>query len=364
MPNSLRLSRHFAQGVLRFIATKPTSVSGSRFMELYTRATDEFRMGNLANSIEINRMALNEADTDSSVAWRDVAAVELNLSHVLKLVNQFEQARKLAESALLKLDTHFSSSKHEVCHALDVLAELCCELQDMETGLGYVNRSIELKSRIRGPSGVSLARSYNIRGALYLNRSMIADARSDYLRALGINVRHLGREQPLALPVGITLSNIGGVLRREEGRVNECVELFREVVDCFEFNLTSEGTSWMLGSALTDLAESLLELRNRSSLDEAKSLLARSLHIFLSTRGTDHPSTARAAVLLRECTKLESESNGNGVLMSSVSNQFVENLINECEKIIPQKEGRISGDIIFLDKRGHVGHGHPHTPLI
>ena len=327
-------------------------------MALYGRATDEFRKGNLDLSVVFSRDALKEARSNSAVAWRDVAAVELNLGHMLKLLNRIDEAKELAESALAKLDAHFSGNKREVCHALDVVAELCCDKGLNEEGLKHIDRAIELKSRLDGPSSLPLARSYNIRGALLLNLDRIPGARSDYLRALAINVRHQGRQRPLALSIGITLSNIGGVLRKDGNRIQECVSLYREVVSSFEGNLSNPEQSWMLGSALTDLAEALIDLGTENSVKEAKTLVARSLHIFLSTRGTDHPSTDRAAALLKRCA--EPIRNEDEEIETS---DFVETLLNECEKILPKQESKISGDIIFLDRRGHVGHGHPHSPL-
>jgi tetratricopeptide (TPR) repeat protein len=328
-------------------------------MDLYSRATDEFRQGNLEQAAGLSRDALKEASTNSAVEWRDVAAVELNLSHILKLLSRLDEAKDLAESALKKLDAHFSSNKLEVCHALDVVAELCCEKGLNEEALKYVDRAIELKSRQGGVASLALARSYNIRGAILLNYDRIPGARSDYLRALAINVRHHGRDRPLPLATGITLSNIGGVLRKEGGRTQECVSLYREVVSSFEVNLNNPEQSWMFGSALTDLAEALIDLGCGESKKEAKTLLARSLHVFLSTRGTDHPSTERAAVLLKQCAEPATEVN-----VEHEHSDFVETLLNECEKILPKQETKISGDIIFLDRRGHVGHGHPHTPII
>jgi tetratricopeptide (TPR) repeat protein len=256
------------------------------------------------------------------------------------------------------LDAHFSNSKLEVCHALDVVAELCCELGDYNTAKERVNRAIEVKSRISGAAGIGLAKSYNIRGAIMLSEDQTAQARSDYIRALAINVRHHGRSRPLPLSIGITLSNIGGVLRKEGNRVPETVSLYREVVDSFESSLSNQENSWMVGSALADLAEALIEEGTISSLSEAKDLLTRALHIFLSTRGVGHPSTERAAALLKSCAAQEPKDTH-----IEVDVNFVDTLLNECEKVVPRQEGRVSGDVLFLDRRGHVGHGHPHSPL-
>jgi tetratricopeptide (TPR) repeat protein len=362
MLRKLLFHRPLSATILRRFSGVAASDSPSRFMELYTKATDEFRLGNLEKSIEFNREALKEADLNTSISWRDVAAVQLNQSHMLKLIYELVEARSLALLALGKLDAHFSSNKHEVCHALDVVAELCCELEDLKEGMKFIDRALEIKSRVDGPSGLSLARSYNIRGALLLKDDKIEEARSDYLRALGINIRNHGRERPLPLAVGITLSNIGGVLRKEKDRVSECVALYREVADCFEANVSNPEKSWMLGSALTDLAESLMDVKSKAARDEAKSHLARSLHIFISTRGMDHPSTARAAGLLRLTGQSTTEEETSPSIENST--EFVDNLLNECERIVPRKEGKVSGDIIFLDRRGHIGHGHPHSPLI
>ena len=347
----------FSPRLMMFSSSSATEGSNG-FMDLYSKSTEEFRLGNLDLATEFSRKALAEADETKSVNWRDIAAVQLNLAHMLKLNSQFVDARVFAEKALAGLDARFSSNKLEVCHTLDVLAELCCELGDYPTASEHVIRAIEVKSRIGGTAGASLAKSYNIRGAIMLNEGQLAQARSDFIRALAINVRHHGRDRPLPLSTGITLSNIGGVLRKEGNRVSETVALYREVVESFEGSLSNAESSWMVGSALADLAESLVELGTEPAITEAKDLLTRALHIFLSTRGIGHPSTERAANLLKECgTRPVSDAT------TEIDLNFVDTLLNECEKVVPRNEGRVSGDVIFLDRRGHIGHGHPHTPL-
>lgn len=328
------------------------------FMELYKRATDEFRLGNLEACSDFSRKALEEGHGNKAVNFRDMAAVHLNLAHSLKLISYFPEALENAEKALKSLDAHFSSNKLEVCHALDVVAELACELGDNKRARECIDRAIEVKARVAGASGLLLAKSYNIRGAIHLNQGSTAQARSDFIRALGINIRHHGRGRPLPLSVGITMSNISGVLKREADRLPETIALYREVVESFESALSNNETSWMVGASLMDLAEVLLETNTQVGTDEAKDLLARSLHIFLVTRGPDHPSTARASELFSKCGNMKPVDEP-----IETSLDFVDNLLNECEKVIPKEPTRVSGDIVFLDKRGHVGQGHPHTPL-
>ena len=332
------------------------------FREAYDRSTEEFRSGNLDLSVEFSRQALEVAKNDKSVIWRDIAAVRLNLAHMLKLQSDFRQAVTLAEESLRDLDAHFSTSKHEVAHALDVVAELHCELGELKRGLECIARSLEIKQRLHGVDGLPLARSYNIRAALMLAENRVEEARSDFIRALGINVRHHGRQRPLSLAIGINLSNIGGVLRTESGREDACVSLYREVVKCFESHISNPESSWMMGVALTDLAESLLAIGAESSIQEARTLLTRAIHICLVTRGSDHPSTNRAASLLQKSAQTHTQNHMR--LLEVEATDFVETLLNECEQVIPKKITRVSGDVIFLDQRGHVGHGHPHTPLI
>jgi tetratricopeptide (TPR) repeat protein len=332
------------------------------FRQAYDRSTEEFRVGNLDLAVEFSRKALEVAENDKSLIWRDVAAVRLNLAHMLKLQSDFREAVTYAEQSLRDLDAHFSTSKHEVAHALDVVAELYCELGEVKKGRECVERSLEIKQRLHGTDGFPLARSYNIRGALMLAENRIEEARSDFIRALGINVRHHGRERPVSLSVGITLSNLGGVLRTESERRVACVSLYREVVRSFEANLSNPESSWMMGVALTDLAESLLAVGVGSDLEEAKGLLTRAIHICLLTRGSHHPSTNRAASLLQKTAKERVEFCERSSEVEA--SDFVDTLLNECEQVIQKQMTRVSGDVIFLDQRGHVGHGHPHKPLI
>ena len=341
----------------RFAAASTAEPAIPAFMDYYNKATKEFGQGHLELSAEFCRKALSEVETQKSIHWRDVAAVQLNLSHTLKLMSDFEGAREMASKALKGLDAHYSTSKQEVCHALDVIAELCCELGDYESALTHVNRALDVKNGLISQSGLPLAKSYNIRGAIHLNEGRLAQARSDFIRALAINVRSHGRSRPLPLPIGITLSNIAGVLKKEGAGNSECIAIYRDVVDSFAAN--GSDNSWILGSALTDLAESLLQSNTKTGVNEAKELLTRSLHICLSTRGLDHQSTERATHVLKLCS---TTAVSDGSL--EVNLNFVDTLLNECETILPKPGApRVSGDILFLDQRGHVGKGHPHTPL-
>jgi hypothetical protein len=192
-----------------------------------------------------------------------------------------------------------------------------------------------------------------------MNKGHLDQSRSDYIRALGINVRAHGRDRPLTQPVAITLSNIAGILLRQEEseRVEECIQLYEEVVKSFE---TTDSQSWMTGNALCDLAECLLRRCRSGDIDEAKSLITRALHIFLITRGSSHPSTDRAAALLQQTGSVSPKD----LQTFADPCTFVDTLIDEAEKIVPKKgDIKVSGDILFLDRRGHVGHGHPHSPL-
>lgn len=342
------------------VSTATKAVTTDDFYEMYKKSTDEFRSGNLEGSVSLNDEALALATDCAELNWRDVAAVRLNQAHLLKLLGKLDEAKSHAQAALSALDAHFSANKAEVSHALDVLGELCVELGDTANASQYINRSLELKSRLYGSYAHQLAKPYNIRGAINLRENNLKQSRSDFLFALGINVRHLGRSKPLALPIGITLSNIAGVLRKEanETYLFQCISIYRAVISSFE---NTDPDSWMLGNALADLAECLIDYNTESSQTEAKQLLTRSLTIFLTSRGIDHPSTMRAASLLKECTNMTLTGGSDDIGESS---EFVETLLTECESIVPKKEYHVSGDILFLDRRGHVGFGHPHTPLV
>ena len=332
----------------------------SRFRELYLKATDAFRAGDLALAADCNAKALVFAEQSPQlVGWKDIAAVNLNQAHILKLSADFEAALSRASLGLAALEAHFSSHKREVCHALSVVAELNCELGNFQEALKQIDRAIEIESRISGPLTASLAKAYNISGAVALNETLTGRAMSDFIMALGINVRLHGRQRPLSLAIGITLSNIGNALRREGGREADCAAIYKEVLDSFENGEQKE--SWMVGSALCDLAESLIALKTHAGIEEAKILLTRALHNFLATRDVNHPSTERAAHLLKSISNVSYVPTDETTQLPP--NGFVDTLLNECESVVPQPEGRVSGDILFLDRRGHVGHGHPHTRL-
>jgi tetratricopeptide (TPR) repeat protein len=324
--------------------------------KMYTDITSEFKRGNLESSVYLCMKAIEEASKESKIYWKELAAFQLNLGHIFKLQCKFKDALEISEEGLKTLDSHYSSAKLEVCHALDVVAELACELSEYKRAHEVIDRSIGIKSGMQGPSDISLAKTYNIRGTVNLNEGSSAQARSDFIRALAINVQHFGTNRPLAMPIGITLSNLVNALSREDTfDISQGVALYREVVASFE---AVEQDSWLTGSALTDLADALISSKTGKGIDEAKELLMRALHIFMTTRGLDHPSTDRAASLLKATASASFEVDE---LIEDID--FVDTLIKECENVLPKKQTRVSGDIVFLDKRGHVGHGHPHTPL-
>ena len=181
------------------------------------------------------------------------------------------------------------------------------------------------------------------------------------MRALGLHIREYGRSRPVPLSIGITLSNLAGSLRRDAARAKECVAIYRVVVESFANS--SENDTWMEGNALCDLGEALMDSGTQQDVYEARECLTRALHIFLSTRGIDHPSTSRATILLQKTAsvvpKLDPVNPEESVA------DIVDTLIDEAMTVVPPKSTdiRVSGDVLFLDRRGHVGHGHPHKPL-
>ena len=355
-----RISRNFS-------SSQPDSVNANRsFMGLYEQITSEFKEGNLEKCVSLSEEAIQFAKQSEDVNWKDVAAVQLNMSHMLKLLSRSDDAKVVAKRALGTLDAHFSSCKPEVCHALDVVAELCVESGDLTEALSLTDRAIELKTRLFGLHCPQLAKTFNIRGALFLNQDNVAASRTEFLRALGVHVRALGSDRPFPIPIGITLSNIAGLMRRDTQKLEDCVSLYRAVVESFS-NANSNGNDmWMEGNALCDLSESFIDVGSDANIQEARECLTRALHIFLTTRGIDHPSTARATVLLQ---RTRTAGQNTVIAASNTGEEIVKNVINdlleEAKILVPPKssETRVSGDVLFLDRRGHVGHGHPHSPL-
>jgi tetratricopeptide (TPR) repeat protein len=331
------------------------------FMNLYERITHDFKLGNLDSCVSLSEEAIQVAKQAGDVPWKDVAAVQLNLSHILKLLNRVDDATGMAKRALASLDSHFSSCKPEVCHALDVVAELCTESNEFDEALKLTNRAIELKTRLYGAHCVQLAKTYNIRGAVFFKQDQLASSREEFIRALGLHVREFGRNRPLPVPIGITLSNFAGALRRDPLKVKECVAIYRAVVESFSEANSSGSDTWMEGNALCDLGESLVESGSQAELEEARECFTRALHIFLSTRGIDHPSTSRATFLLQKTTSIIPKLDP----LNEVIVDIVDSLIDEAITVVPPKSTdiRVSGDVLFLDRRGHVGHAHPHKPL-
>jgi len=337
----------------------PTKAS---FLGLYDQITNEFRGGNLENCVSLSEQAIQVAKESDEVSWKDVAAVQLNLSHILKLLNRLDDSILVAKRALSTLDSHFSSCKPEVCHALDVVAELCAESDDFEEALKLTDRAMELKSRLYGAHCVQLAKSYNIRGAVFHKQNRLQASRSEFVRALGVHIRAHGSTRPFAVPIGITLSNIAGLLRQDPANNKDCMTLYRVVVEAFGHANTNGNDMWMEGNALCDLAETLQASATQSHIEEARECLTRALHIFLSTRGIDHPSTARATFLLQSLSSVVPKLTP---VEPDNPSQIIESLITEATSVVPAKSSdiKVSGDVLFLDRRGHVGHGHPHTPL-
>ena len=358
------MNRRGLQPIIRrlFSSQETPGTYKTKFLGLYDRITNEFKEGNLDNCVSLSEEAIQVAKESDEVSWKDVAAVQLNLSHVLKLLNRVDDSLLVAKRALVTLDSHFSSCKPEVCHALDVVAELCAETDDFEEALKLTDRSIELKSRLYGVHSMSLAKSYNIRGAVFLKQDRLQASRSEFVRALGVHIRAHGANRPFAVPVGITLSNIAGLLRQDPCNIKDCMALYRAVVESFGHANATGNDMWMEGNALCDLAETLQTSGTQSDIEEARECLTRALHIFLSTRGMDHPSTARATFLLQKTAGVVPKLNPTETGGPST---IIDSLFAEAASVVPPKSSdiKVSGDVLFLDRRGHVGHGHPHTPL-
>ncbi|KAF4667289.1 hypothetical protein FOZ61_008440 [Perkinsus olseni] len=327
-------------------------------------AMQSFGQGSLRECLTSNNKAIELFEEDGNKGLRRqqhqrYAAAYLNNAFVMKQLGAYQEAKEAADKGLAILMKKYTMHKREIAETLDLLGELCQNLELTEEGKSHVSRSIELKTALYGANAIQLAVPMNIRGALQLQQGHLDKARSDFLRALTYTVKYHSAGKPVHPQIAVCLSNLAGVLKKED-KLDECRQIYTEVVDSMsqEFGRTSPVTA----QALCDLGATYVGLKHKKL---AQSTLTEALHASTVSRGIEHPLTQRIAEWLQDAAKIENPEDVDGFC----GDDFVDNLLKDCvHKIAEQdkksEDAAVRGDIIFLDQRGHVGHGSPLKPLI
>jgi len=279
--------------------------------------------------------------------WMKVASARINTAFAYKLLAEFDKALDQANEGLKILDSHFTQCKPEICHALDLTAELHIALGRHSDAQPFVSRSLGLKEAIYPPESPQLINSYNLQGAVNFSAERLADAEASFLKSIKTGVANFGYDRPLNQQLAVSMSNLAGVWRAQE-KWQECVEAYAAVKESFEVNFGED--SWMSAQASVDLGLSLIAA---GAGEAAREHLVKGLTILVNTSGPDHPSALAAVEGLAKCK----ETPGAGNLSSG----FLIDFFEKIPKIV-RKSG-VSGDVIILDRRGHVGGGHPFSAI-
>ena len=279
--------------------------------------------------------------------WLKVASARINTAFAYKLLGEFDHALDQVKEGIKLLDAHFTQCKPELCHALDLCAELYIAAGKHSEAQEYVSRSLEIKTSIYPQQSPHLVNSYNLQGAIHFAAGRLAEAEAEFMKSISICVNNYGFETPINQQLGVTLSNLAGIWRARDDW-KKCIEAYTAVVTSFEAHFGE--SSWMTAQASVDLGLSLV---NAGAPRAAKEHLVRGLGILVTTSGPSHPS----AVAAMEALKATQNPAGEDAALECA---FLSDLFRQV-KI--EKKGKVSGDLYILDRRGHVGGGHPFSQL-
>ena len=314
-------------------------------------ASQHFKDGDIHQCINSN-LRIFEDKIPSTVLndgnmWLKVASARINTAFAYKLLAEFDKAIEQVKEGVKLLDAHFTQCKPELCHALDLCGELYIASGKHSEAQAYVSRSLEIKQSIYPQQSPHLVNSFNLQGAMHFAAGRLPEAETTFLKSIAICVNNFGYQAPLNQQLGVTLSNLAGVWRaRDEWQ--KCVEAYTAVVGSFEAHFGE--SSWMTAQASVDLGLSLI---SAGAPRAAREHLVKGLGILVTTSGPSHPS----AVAAMEALKATQNITEDDVLIPFGS------LDEYFKKMKTEKSAKVTGDFYVLDRRGHVGGGHPFSQL-
>jgi tetratricopeptide (TPR) repeat protein len=280
--------------------------------------------------------------------WLKVASARINTAFAYKLLAEFDKALIQVEEGIKLMNAHFTKCKPELCHALDLSAELLIAAGRHNDAQQYVTRSLDLKKNIYPAGSPHFINSLNLQGAIHFSATDLSKAESSFTESMKIGISNFGVDAPIHQQLAVTLSNLAGVWRAQEGRWRECVEAYQAVTESFGAHFGE--ASWMTAQASVDLGLSMI---HGGAPKASKEHLVKGLGILMSTSGPSHPSVIAAMDALQNIRDVEGH---DAFLEDTFLKSFFESLqVKEVTKI--------GSDFHILDSRGHVGGGHPFSQL-
>jgi tetratricopeptide (TPR) repeat protein len=321
-------------------------------------AAAAFKIGDIEQCININKTLFSSEisclELEHNRNWMKLASAHINTAFAFKLLGKFESGATEVEAGIQLLESHYSQAKPEISHAYDLATELEISRNNLGRAQALADKALELKTKIYNKLELPLAHSLNLQGAIHLAQGALDAAQVDFKKSLVVNVANFGLARPLHQQTAVTLSNLAGVFRTR-GQHGEAAQIYEVVVTSFTAHL-GEG-SWIAAQAAFDLGVSLALIGEKSRATE---VLVDAVSRFMTARGPEHPATLGVMEFLKNLDKVEVPEGHDSRV------DLVDELLNEAEREVKVLKGSagVQGDVHVIDRRGHVGHGHPlFTPL-
>merc|ERR1712224_425462 len=120
--------------------------------------------------------------------WRRLTQAYVNGAAALKVLDRHEEAIAACEEGLKLLDRHFSKHKADVVHVLDLLAELCLVLGQVDKAEQHIARALQIKDGFLEPGHPGIAVSLNLRAQAYVQQGNLESAKKTFVHSLAIHV--------------------------------------------------------------------------------------------------------------------------------------------------------------------------------
>ena len=297
------------------VSASNTTVHGTdpAIAQALNEARQAFAESNFQLSAEKNQEAVKLADDGKQILLPELATARVNAAYALKQLCKYEEARVECDAGLQVLCKEYNSYKPAVAATLDLLAELCVALGDLDDAAKHAERAIEIRSIWGNNDSTALATSYNVLGAVRLEQGDRAEARRAFREALRLHVLQENPNWPskenqadvLSVPSAVALSNYAGILRKEN-KTAGCIEALRCSAEAFEANLGEEDP--IVGMVLCELGATLVR---DAQFNEAAEPLRKSLAILTKAYGFQHPHTLAAIEWSAHCANRRSGPSSN-----------------------------------------------------
>jgi serine/threonine protein kinase len=254
------------------------------FLETTLSSADPWNDGNRSVTVS-EALAAAAAKVDQSFHDQplDAAAVRRTIASTYAGLGLFDDAERLARTALDAQRATLGSHHEEVARTLTVVATVHESKGQYQEAESATREALQIREAVAGREHEASAESLEQLAAILEKRGRYDDARAHAEESVAIRRRLLGPRDP---KVADSLKTLATIVANGSADYARADQLLREVVD---IHRASGGESAKFAAALNNLAVNYLRLEDFA---RAEAMYRESLEMMRRVLGPDHPDVA------------------------------------------------------------------------